>query len=324
MKLVFVTGADGFLGRQVCRHLISKGYSVRAGIRSSVRVERLRTTGLNLGQVVALGDIGSEPISKDALLGCDAVIHLAARVHVMNETARDPLAEFRKVNVRGTQELANASLAAGVKHFVFVSSIKVHGEATHGDVFSETSRPKPSDPYAVSKYEAEEWLLNTASSSPLEVTIVRPPLVYGPGVGGNLYRLIEHLYRRLPLVLPPGDNKRSLVNVENIASLLTECVENPKALNQTFLVSDGKDLSTRELIHILASALQRRSMVFTLPGFVTELGKTMRPVRKRLQRLGGSLQIDSSKARNLLAWTPPVCPEAGLTSTAEWFAALRN
>jgi nucleoside-diphosphate-sugar epimerase len=324
MKTVFVSGADGFVGRHICCQLASAGYSIRAGMRSVGNLERFRAGEFKLEKAVELGDIGNRVIQPNALLGCDAVIHLAARVHVMNETALNPLAAFRDVNVEGTRRLAQASVIAGVRRFIYVSSIKVNGETTFGEVFSESSEPKPRDPYAVSKREAEELLIETATSTGLEVTIVRPPLVYGPGVRGNLRRLIQHLYRRLPVVLPPGENKRSLISVYNLANLLTECIGNLKARNQIFLVSDGRDLSTRELINILAAELRRKAVVITLPKFVIGLGSVVEPVKKRLERLGGSLQIDSSKVRQLLDWTPPVSPELGLGYTARWFASQQN
>lgn len=323
MKTVFVSGADGFLGKHVCRHLALAGYSVRAGIRKCSSAPRLATGDFKLEKIVELGDIGSRTLPPNALAGCEAVIHLAARVHVMNETAENPLSSFRSVNVEGTRRLVEASILAGVKRFVFVSSIKVNGEATFGDPFSENTEPRPGDPYAVSKLEAEEFLIKTAKSTALEITIVRPPLVYGPGVGGNLHRLLKHLYYRLPVVLPSGENKRSLVSVANIASLLVECVGNPKALNQTFLVSDGRDLSTRELIRILSAAMHRASLTITLPKFLIGPGNLTAPLKKQFQRLGGSLQINSSKATNLLGWTPPLGPEDGLRQTAEWFLSQR-
>ena len=324
MKKVLGTGANGFLGRHLCPTLRSAGYAVRAGVRNSLGTARLRSGGIVVDEVVEIGDIAEVDPPRSAFKDCDAVVHLAARVHVMGEATRQHLGTFRRVNVEGTRRLVEGSVACGVRRFVFVSSVKVIGEATYAYAFSENTELHPTDPYAISKSEAEQVLLNTVLFSDIEITIVRPPLIYGPGVGGNLYRLLWFLYHRLPLILPPGDNTRSLIAVENLATLLAQCVNHPKAKNEVFVVSDGRDLSTRKLIQLLASGLRRRSIVFTMPQFMADMCNDIGPINQQLQRLSGSLRVDSSKARRLLEWEPPVSPEFGLVSTAKCFLATEQ
>ena len=247
------------------------------------------------------------------------VVHLAARVHVMHDNAADPLHEFRRVNVAGTAALARAAAALGVRRLVFVSTAKVNGESTSGRPFAEGDPAAPQDPYAVSKWEAEEALRSVTATTGLEVTIVRPPLVYGPGVRANFLRLMLLVARGLPLPLPDTNNRRSLIGVENLADCLVRCVSHPGAANQTFMVSDGEDVSTRELIAGLARALGRSARFLPVPEFAVRLAARLVGKEAAVDRLLGSLVIDSGKARQTLGWKPPVTLDSGLAATARWY-----
>ena len=252
-----------------------------------------------------------------ALQGVDAVIHLAARVHVMNDIASDPLTEFRKVNVDGTLNLARQAAQARVRRFIFISSIKVNGEATQaGRPFTADDMVNPQDPYAVSKLEAEQGLLKIARETGMEVVIIRPPLVYGAGVKANFLSMMRAVKSGLPLPLGAIDNRRSLVYVENLVSLILKCIEHPAAANQVFLAADGEDLSTTGLLLACAKALGVKARLLPVPQKLIELGAALIGKRNVAQRLCGNLQIDISKARSLLGWEPPFSVADGLKKTA--------
>ena len=260
-------------------------------------------------------DLAEEKNLIAALQGVEVVIHLAARVHVMNEKGGDPLVEYRRVNVVATENLARESAKAGVKRFVFLSSIKVNGEES--DVaYRESDPPAPVDPYGVSKNEAEQGLKQVAEDTGMEVVIIRPPLVYGAGVGANFKALIRAVEAGVPLPFASTRNLRSFVCLENLLDLIRVCVEHPSAANQTFLVSDGQDLSTGELLRLLASALQRPVRLFRFPAAILMLCAGLVGKGEQARRLLGSLVVDSSKARNVLAWEPPVTVEQGLRGVA--------
>ena len=250
----------------------------------------------------------------------DAVVHCAARVHVMDDTAEDPLAEFRKVNVDLTLDLARSALAAGARRFIFISSIKVNGESTvPGVPFTANDLPQPADPYAQSKLEAEVALRSLAAETGLEVVIIRTPLVYGPGVKGNFRTMMRVLAAGLPLPLGKIDNKRSLVALDNLVDLIVTCIDHPAAANQTLMVSDGEDLSTSELLRRLAAALGRNARLLPIPE--SWLGRGARLLRRETvhARLCGSLQVDMRETRALLGWTPPIQMDDALRQTAQAF-----
>ena len=246
------------------------------------------------------------------LAGATTVVHLAARVHVMDDTAADPLTEFRRVNVEGTLNLARQAAAAGVKRFVFISSVKVNGEATlPGRPFTADDVPAPQDPYGVSKMEAEQGLRQIAAETGMAVVIIRPPLVYGPGVKANFAALMRAVQRGWPLPLGAVHNQRSLVALDNLVDFIVTCLSHPQAANQTFLVSDGHDLSTTELVRGLARAAGVPARLLPVPVWALQAGAALLGKRDAMQRLCGNLQVDISKARSLLGWLPPVSVDEG-------------
>lgn len=313
--MVLITGASGFVGRSLCAKMLGREYRVRAAIRSPNQlpagVER-----------VTVGAVDGGTDWTDALRGVDTVIHLAARVHVMKDTSTDPLAEFLKVNLHGTENLARQAVRAGVKRLVYVSSIKVNGEETRdGKKYSATDLPAPQDPYGVSKYAAEQALHQVAGETGLEIVIVRPPLVYGPGVKGNFVQMLDAVSRRIPLPFASVHNHRSLVYVGNLADALMSCATHPAAAGQTYLVCDGEDISTPDLLRQLATAMGVPSRVFPCPPSLLWLVGKLTGKSQQLERLLGSLQVDGDKIRRDLSWAPPYSLRQGLQITAEWHQA---
>ena len=303
MKLL-VTGANGFVGRALCAELIARGHAVRAAVRSG---------NLPIENAVAVGSIDGQTDWSAALNGIDVVIHLAARVHVMRDTASDPLEEFRKVNLHGTENLASQAARAGIKRLVYVSSIKVNGEQTMWDErFSETDAANPQDPYGISKWEAEQALHRIANETGLEVVIVRPPLVYGEGVKGNFAQMLKVLGRSIPLPLATVENRRSLIHVGNLIDALILCATHPKAANKTYLVSDGEDVSTPELLRQLGAAMGHPARLFPCPPMLLRLLGRLAGKSDQVERLLGSLQVDSGRIRSELGWEPPFTLRDGL------------
>lgn len=316
---VLVTGADGFVGRYVCRRLIESGYSLRAGVRNVESISDLRRTVPGLSDSSLLGDLGAGPELRGPLAGVSTVMHLAARVHVMKESSGDPLQEFRRVNVEGTKFLARAAAEAGVRRLIFVSTIKVNGDSTPGEPFHIDMPPSPQDAYAISKWEAEKTLRSIAAESGLEVVVVRPPLVYGPGVRGNFLRLMRLVDRALPLPWPKEENRRSMIGAENLADFLVLCVDHPKAAGHSFLVKDSEDVSTRELITRLARLLDRPVRLVPVPESLIRLAVRLTMKNEAAGRVLDSLVIDSDSAQQLLDWVPPVTLDEGLAATARWY-----
>jgi nucleoside-diphosphate-sugar epimerase len=266
---------------------------------------------------VVVASIDGSTDWHDALAGCDAVVHLAARVHVMTETTADPLNEFRRVNVQGTLNLARQAAAAGVRRFVFVSSIKVNGEATQpGAPFTADDAPTPLDAYGVSKMEAEQGLREIARQTGMEVVIIRPPLVYGPGVKANFATMMRWLKRGVPLPLGAIHNQRSLVALDNLVDLIVTCLTHLAAANQTFMVSDGEDVSTTELLRRMGQAMGHPARLVPVPASWLKVAVGLLGKGDVAQRLCGSLQVDISKTRELLGWTPPVSLDEGLRRAA--------
>jgi nucleoside-diphosphate-sugar epimerase len=315
-RSILVTGASGFVGRTLCAQLVASGCSVRGTI---LPTERPASLAAGVEPVIV------EPLAPDtpwahALAGVDTVIHLAARVHMMDEQAADPLAEFRRVNTEGTRRLAAEAARAGVKRLVFTSSIKVNGEEA-AEPYSEESPARPTDPYGISKWEAEQALRELEAGTGLEVVAVRPTLVYGPGVTANFLKMMKAVGKGIPLPLGSIANRRSLIYVGNLADALAVCASHPGAAGETFLVSDGKDVSTPELLRLTAKALGAPERVFPFPTPLMRVAGALTGKSPQVSRLTGSLAVDSSRIRRKLGWRPPFSMEAGLKATAEWFIA---
>ena len=314
MKRILVTGASGFVGQALCSSLLTQGHAVRAAVRSAGLPS---ANGLD---VVAVGDVGAQTDWSAALSGVDCVIHCAARAHVMHETAADALEAYRTVNVAGTRRLAEQAATLGVRRFVFLSSIHVNGVFTHGaHLFEHDDVPAPIENYAISKWEAEKVLWEVSAKTGLEVVVVRPPLVYGPGVKGNMLRLLSMVASGMPLPLGAVHNQRSLVGLDNLVDLLIHCVDHPAAAGQVLLVSDGEDLSTPELIRVLAQAMGKPSRLVPVPVLLLRAAGSLLGKGAEVDRLVGSLQVDSNHTRELLDWSPPVSVDEGLQKTADWF-----
>ena len=312
--MVLVTGATGFVGRAVIELLVERRCSVRAAMR---RGRALTAAGAS---VVTVGDLSAETDWSAALAGIDAVVHAAARVHVMQDAVADPLVEFRRVNVQGTLQLAWQAAAEGVRRFVFISSVKVNGEATlPGHPFTADDAPAPLDAYGISKMEAEQGLREIAAQTGMEVVIIRPPLVYGRGVRANFHAMMRWLTRGVPLPLGAIPNQRSLVALDNLVDLIVTCIDHPAAVNQTFLVSDGEDLSTTDLLRRMGRALGKPARLLPVPPALLKLGAALLGKPAIAQRLCGSLQVDISKTRQLLGWSPPLSVDAGLKKAAEGY-----
>ena len=310
---VLVTGASGFVGSALCAHLVAKGHAVRGSVRNT---QGKPLPGVEY-QIVSDMSIGAN--WREVLTDINVVVHCAARVHVMKEASVDPLAAFREVNVKGTACLAEQAVDRGAKRFIYISSIKVNGETTSGHPFKADDTPAPEDPYGISKWEAEQVLREIAEKTGLEVVIIRPPLVYGPGVRANFLRLMQGIMSGVPLPLGAIDNRRSLVALDNLVDLIEDCLNNPQAINQTFLVSDGDDLSTKALFQRTAVALGRPVRLIPVP--VSLLWAMARLFGKSdfAQRLCGSLQVDISKTRDRLSWSPPISVDEALHKTAKHF-----
>jgi nucleoside-diphosphate-sugar epimerase len=318
-----ITGASGFVGKILCTQLLQRGHELHAAYRTAAsEYARMPANAGAMYKGMVIGTIDGKTDWSSALAGMDTVIHLAARVHVMRENAADPLAAFREVNVAGTERLARAAASNGVKRLVYVSSIKVNGEQTAGVPYSELDVPAPQDPYGVSKYEAEQALHRVALETGLEVVIVRPPLVYGPGAGGNFIRLLKLMSWGVPLPLASVRNRRSMIYLGNFVDALIACATHPAAAGKTYLVSDGEDVSTPLLMRNIADLMGKRSRLWPLPLFLLQLAGRMTGMSGEIERLIGSLQIDSAGIRRELDWTPPYSMQQGLAETVRWFEQM--
>lgn len=303
---VLLTGASGFVGKRLAQHLDRLGTSTL-----TCAVRRIGTS--HFGDEYVVGELDAVTDWSGALSGQNVVIHTAARAHIMRDDVSDPLAEYRKVNVQGTLNLARQAARAGVSRFVFVSSIKVNGEKTGvGQPFTEDARPAPEDAYGISKLEAEEALQAFAKEVSMELVIVRPPLVYGPGVKGNFATLIRLVEKGLPLPLGAIHNKRSLVALDNLVDLIATCMDHPNAASHVFLAGDGEDLSTPELLRKIGMAVGKPARLIPVPTSVLMFGAGLLGKKAVAQRVLDSLQVDISKARNVLGWEPPVSVQEGL------------
>lgn len=320
MGAVLVTGGNGFVGRALVSHLLA---AQPRPVIAAVRREAASVPE-GAGKLVMPG-LDSLADWAPALEGVDTLVHTAARVHVMDDRAADPLSQFRLINTQGTLALAEQAAQAGVKRFVFISSIKVNGESSlPGQPMRADDPARPVDAYALSKWEAERGLERLALASGMEVVIVRPVLVYGPGVGANMASMMRWLLRGVPLPLGAVDNRRSLVSLANLVDFVGVCVAHPNAAGQTFLVSDGEDVSTPELLRRMAHALGRRSLLLPVPASLLMLAGKLTGKAAVVQRLLGSLQVDIGKNMQLLGWQPPVPMRVALQATADHFLESRH
>lgn len=310
MKKVLVTGGTGFVGRCLLERLCVDGFLPTAALRHDVSdlpssVSRCRVDGVQ-----------EDTDWTAALRGQDAVVHCAARAHIMRDTTDNPLEAFRSINFHGTLNLARQAAHAGVRRFVFISSVGVNGAETFGTPFREVDIPAPHSQYAVSKYEAEAALQVLSGETDLEIVIIRPTLVYGPNAPGNFGSLMRWLQRGVPLPLGDIYNQRSLVSLDNLIDLIVTCINHPAAANQTFLVSDGEDVSTTELLRRMGNALGHPARLVPVPAGLLKLGAAMIGRADMAQRLCGSLQVDIEKTRRVLGWCPPITLDEGLKRAA--------
>ncbi|HEX4375529.1 MAG TPA: SDR family oxidoreductase [Steroidobacteraceae bacterium] len=321
MRRILVTGANGFIGSGLLRSLPASDWHVRGALRSlNALPARVQF------EPVMVGEIEAATVWDAALRGVDSVVHLAARAHVMRESANEPLKEYRRVNVAGTLRLAQQAASAGVRRFIYMSSIKVNGEGSLavGQPYHVDQAPAPVDPYGVSKHEAELLLRELAQETGMEIVVIRPVLVYGPGVKGNFLSMMRWLRKGIPLPFGAIDNRRSLVGVNNLVDLVRTCLDHPAAANQTFLVSDGEDLSTTELLRRLGEKIGTGARLLSVPSGMLVAAATLCGRRNVAQRLCGSLQVDISKTRGLLAWSPPHSVDHELERAAAAFLNLSS
>lgn len=313
-RSVLVTGATGFVGRSLCSCLIAEEWCVYGTLLSSETPASLVVGVLP----VLIDSLGVETLWAHALNGIDIIIHLAARVHIMNDSAIDPLTEFRKINVEGTNKLANEAAKAGVKRLVFISSIKVNGEESD-EQYTPDSPLNPSDPYGISKKEAEQCLRRVEAETGMEVVIIRPPLVYGPNVKANFLNLIKVIQHGIPLPLASIKNKRSLIYIGNLVDALVVCATHPGAAGKTYLVSDSEDVSTPELIRRIALLMGKPARLVPIPLILLDLAGFLIGKSSFINRLTGSLTVDCSKINFELGWKPPFTMGEGLQDTVKWF-----
>jgi nucleoside-diphosphate-sugar epimerase len=309
---ILVTGAAGFIGHALVEHL-------RRGGRDVIPVNRdvlARAAGM-----ASAPDIAQFDAWPELLVDVDCVVHLAARAHVVADKAADPLEEFRRINVRGTERLADAAVRCGVRRFVFVSSIGVLGNDSRGRAFTAADTPQPREPYAVSKWEAEQRLLERVAGTATEAVIVRPPLVYGPRVKGNFLRLLGLVHSGLLLPFAGLEAQRSFIGVENLCGLLEACIDHPAAAGRVLLAADGEDVTLPELLDSIARGLGRSARLFKVPWLLVESFASMAGRRDDLARLVGSLRVDAGETRQVLGWQPHVRFDAGIRAMAEWYLA---
>jgi UDP-glucose 4-epimerase len=312
MTRLLVTGATGFIGSRLCETLTAAGYLVRAALRTDCPVRA--ATAEN----VVVGEINSATDWARALRGVDAVIHTAARAHILHD-APTAAELYSETNERGTRQLVGAAARANVARFVLLSSVKVNGEESGAKAYTAVDTPQPQDDYGCSKWRAEQSVIDIAARSDMQTVIVRPPLVYGPGVRANFLRLLQWVDRGWPVPLGAVRNTRSLVNIGNLCDFLLLVLKHPDASGRTWMVSDGEDLSTPELIRRLGTAMARRVRLIPVPVRLLRLSANLIGRKDELARLCGSLTVDVSPARAELGWAPRTSVDAALASTVAWY-----
>jgi nucleoside-diphosphate-sugar epimerase len=317
MTRTLITGANGFVGRALAATLRAAGGELRLAVRNSDARSSLAADS----NVAVVGDIDGRTDWSGALVGVDTVVHLAGRAHLLRDTAVDPEAEYREVNTAGTLQLAREAARRGARRFIFISTIKVNGDNLAGRTFTATDPPAPTDAYGSSKLAAESGLRDLAGETGIEVVVIRPPLVYGPDVRANFLRLMQWVDRETPLPLGSLQNHRSIVSVWNLCDLIRVCSANPAAAGRVFLVSDGTDLSTPQLMSMIASAMKRRLRLFPAPVPLLRVAATLAGKREDFVRLCGSLRVDIAATCSSLGWTPPLPVEQGIERTVSWYLA---
>ena len=313
---VLVTGASGFVGGHLCPELLSEGWAVRAVVRSTEAAAKL-PRGV---EPFYVSEIGPETDWREGLEGVDVVAHLAGRAHVTNEESADPLDAYREINVGGTRRLAEACAGAGVRRLVFVSSVKAVGEGSP-TAYTEEGPRRPEDAYGVSKMEAEDALAEVADRTGLEAVVLRPPLVYGPGVKANFRMLMGLVRKGTPLPLGLVKNERSMVYVRNLAATVSLCLEHPAAAGEAFFVADGESPSTRELVVRMGRLMKRPARLVPVPVPLLRLGGRVTGRAGQIDRLVGSLTVSTAKIRRLLGWSPRFSLDEGLRETVDWYAS---
>lgn len=307
---ILITGADGYVGRELVNYVVSRGLDVTKATRFT---KFFPDGSLSIG----VGAIDKYTKWENALNGCDRVVHLAARAHIMNERSPSPLSLYRSVNVDGTLSLARQAARSGICRFVFVSSIGVNGKQTFDNPYFADGPTLPHSPYAISKLEAEQGLREIEAETGMEIVIIRPPLVYGPNAPGNFGSLLRWVARGAPLPFGAIHNKRSFVGLDNLTDLLFNCLTHPAAAGQNFLVSDGEDVSTSQLLRRTAQAMGKQAVLLPVPVGLLHWSAALAGKRDMAQRLCGSLQVDIGKTRHLLSWAPPLTLDQGLKKAVE-------
>jgi len=314
MERILVTGATGFIGSHLCPVLVQAGYDVVGAVRE------IPPDRINRPRLVAVGEVGPATDWSEALKQVSTIVHLAGHAHEMSESPQESSQVHERVNTQGTLNLARQAVEAGVQRFVFLSTVKVNGETSRDRPFSESDEPHPVGPYALSKWRAEQGIHEIADSSPIEIVVIRPPLVYGPGVRANFMALFRAVDRGIPLPLARVENKRSMVGVRNLAHMIERCVSHPSAGGNVFLVSDESDVSTPELIRAMADALGRPVRLYPVPLWLMRGAAGLIGWSESLGRLYQSLTVSTAKAREVIQWAPPYSLRDELVRTAQWYS----
>ena len=319
MNNVLVTGANGFIGRALCERMLIEGCKIRGTVRSSINLNDIPSGVYG----IQIGSIGPDTNWKEALIGVDMVVHLVSPMRLMKDSLSKPFAEYQKVNAMGSKRLVLTAAELGVKRFIFMSSVKVNGEENIR-AYKESDTPAPKDSYGISKMQAEKLIKEISAESDMDFVILRPPLVFGPGVKANFLELIKTVYKGIPLPLGNIDNQRSLIYLENLVDAVLTCMKHPRAAGQTYFVSDDEDISTPELIRKIASALAKPARLFFFPKFFLSILGRLVGKGPMVDSLTKSLTVDISEIKEQLGWRPPFTMEQGLQKTAEWYLNERR
>lgn len=313
--IALVTGANGFIARSLCETLCARGWRVRGTVRSSGKREKT-APGVDIVESTL---IGSNTDWTNILHEVSVVVHLAARVHIMRSEGVDPPSVYREINALGTERLAKMAVRAGVKRMVFISTVKVNGQGSNAAYTEEDSELNPCAPYEISKWEAEQALKKIGSASDLEIIILRSPLVYGPGVKANFLALLKAVNKGIPLPFGGVMNRRSILYLGNLIDSIVTCMQHPEASGKTFFVSDGRDVSTPDLIRMIAFSMGKKPMLFSVPPPVLKYFGLLTGKQGEIERLTSSLFVDTRKISSMLGWRPPFSLETGIKHTVEWF-----